>query len=352
MIAKRIAALPRWLLVLLPMLALLMAAQVGSNLKPAVVGMTEAAQKWQGLLSTDEKSAACFPFDSPERTAWYFVPLQDKDKKPTRKGMRLETMTDVQKAAAMSLVQSALSETGFRKVQTIISLEDVLAEQEKGKGPVRNPGWYFLTIFGTPSLEGAWGWRIEGHHLSLNFTVKNGKVASITPAFFGSNPGEVKEGARQGTRPLATSLDNAVGLIKSLSEEQRKAALQSKAFPEVQGQIVSAKIGAPVGVRYAQLQPEQQKAMRRIIESYVENFHPDLQKMERERLVASGWDDITFAYSGSVEPGSPVTYRLQGPQVLVEFINLQADGAGNKNNHYHTSWRTLPSDFGMTQAAK
>jgi hypothetical protein len=352
MIAKRLAALPRWLLVLLPMLALLMAAQVGSNLKPAAVGMTEAAQKWLGLLSAEEKAIASFPFDHAERTAWYFVPLQDKDKKPTRKGLRLEVMNDAQKAAAMGLVQSALSETGFRKVQTIMSLENVLIDQEKGKGPVRNPNWYFLTLFGTPCLEGTWGWRIEGHHLSLNFTIKDGKVASITPAFFGSNPGEVKAGEKQGTRPLATSLDNALSLIKSLNDEQKKAALQSKAFPEVQGQTVSAKIGAPVGVSYQQLQPDQQKAMRQLAESYLENFHPDLQKTERDRLAEAGWDAVTFAYSGTSEPGTPLTYRLQGPKVLVEFINLQADGAGNKNNHYHTSWRTLPSDFGMTQAAK
>jgi len=352
MVTKRMVTLPRWLLVLLPMLALLMAAQVGSNLKPAVAGMTEAAQKWLGLLSAEEKSAACFPFDSSERTAWYFVPLQDKDKKPTRKGLRLEVMNDLQKASAMSLVRAALSETGFRKVQTIMALENVLAVQEKGKGPVRNPGWYFLTLFGTPALEGTWGWRVEGHHLSLNFTIKDGKVASITPAFFGSNPGEVKEGDKQGTRPLATSLDTALSLIKSLNDDQKKAALQSKAFPEVQGQTVSARIGAQVGVSYQQLQPEQQKSMRQLTECYLENFHPDLQKAERDRLTDAGWDAVTFAYSGTPEPGTPLTYRLQGPRVLVEFINLQADGAGNKNNHYHTSWRTLPSDFGMTQAAK
>ena len=352
MIAKRLAALPRWLLMLLPMLALLIAAQVGSQVKPVAVDMTEAAQKWVGLLSAEEKTTASYPFDSAERTAWYFVPLQDKDKKPTRKGLRLELMNEAQRAAAMSLVQSALSEVGFRKVQTIMSLENILAEEEKGKGPVRNPGWYFLTIFGSPSLEGSWGWRIEGHHLSLNFTVKDGKVASITPAFFGSNPGEVKEGPKQGTRPLATSLDNALGLIKSLNDEQRTIALQSKAFPEVQGQTVSARIGTPVGVRYDQLQPEQQKAMRQLVDCYLENFHLDLQKTERERIATPSWDAITFAYSGTIEPGTPMTYRLHGSKLLVEFINLQADGSGNKNNHYHTSWRTLPSDFGMIQAAK
>lgn len=346
MTASRSSHWPRWLLLVLPFLALLAAAQVGADLKPVAANMTEAAQKWLSLLSPAEKTAACFSFDHAERTAWYFVPLQDKDKKPTRKGLRLEVMNDAQKQAAMNLVHSALSDIGYRKVETIMSLENVLAEQEQGKGPVRNPGWYFLTIFGTPSLESDWGWRIEGHHLSLNLTIKAGKVASITPAFFGSNPGVVKAGPKEGTRPLAASLDRAVVLMKSLNHDQRQAALQPKAFPEVQGQTVSAKLSTPVGIRYDQLKPEQQKDLRSLTEGYLENFHAELQKAERSRIDSAGWDSLRFAYSGSPEPGAPVTYRLHGPNLLVEFINLQGDGAGNKNNHYHTSWRTLPSDFG------
>lgn len=346
--ARIAARCPRWLLLSIPMLLLLVAAQVGSGLKPVAAAMTESAQNWLRLLSDDEKKAACFPFESSERTAWYFVPLQDKDKKPTRKGLRLEVMNDAQKQAALALVRSALSDVGYRKVETIMSLESVLSEQEKGRGPVRNPGWYFVTLFGNPSVQGNWGWRIEGHHLSLNLTIKDGKVASITPAFFGSNPGEVKEGPRQGTRPLATSLDNALSVIKSLNDEQQKAALQNKPFPEVQGQTVSAKLAGPVGVRYEQLQPDQQKALQNLVSCYLENFHPQLQQQERDRIAAGGWDAAAFAYSGTTEPGTPITYRLHAPNLLIEFINSQADGAGNKNNHYHTSWRTLPSDFGMT----
>lgn len=338
---------PRWLLLVFPALALLAAAQVGTQAKPVAVSMADAASKWIALLSDDQKKVAMFPFDSKERTAWYFVPLQDQDKKPTRKGLRLEVMNEAQKQAAMDLVKSALSETGYKKVETIISLENVLIDQEKGRGPVRNPGWYFLTIFGTPGLSETWGWRIEGHHLSLNFTIRDGKLASITPAFFGSNPGEVKEGPRQGTRPLGSSLDRATALMKSLSEEQRKAALQGKNFPEVLGQTVSAKSEPAVGVRYATLDAPQQQALRQLLDAYLENFAEEVQRNERKRIETAGWDQLSFAYSGS---GEPVTYRLQGPNLLVEFLNVQGDGAGNKNNHYHSSWRTLPSDFAMPAA--
>lgn len=336
--------MPRWLLLLLPALALIAAAQVGTQVKPVAISMTDAASKWLSLLSEEDRKTAVFPFDSKERTAWYFVPLQDQDKKPTRKGIRLEVMNDAQKQAAMELVKTALSDAGYKKVETIISLENVLIDQEQGRGPVRNPGWYFLTIFGTPGLNSDWGWRIEGHHISLNFTIRQGKVASITPAFFGSNPGEVKAGPRQGTRPLASTYDKAAALMKSLTDEQRKIAMQSKNFPEVQGQTVSAKIDTALGIKYNALQPEQQKALRQLVDAYVENFSSELQKAEQQRLEVSGWDQLAFAYSGTTEP---LTYRLQGPTLLVEFLNLQGDGSGNKNNHYHTSWRTLPNDFGM-----
>lgn len=337
---------PRWFLLILPLLTVVAIAQVGSQVKPLAASMTDAANRWLALLSDEEKKTVCYAFDDKERFGWFFVPLQDKDKNPTRKGLRLEKMNQAQKDAAFDLVKTALSEAGFRKVQTIISLESLLAEQEKGRGPVRNPGWYFLTIFGTPSLTSAWGWRIDGHHLSLNITIDNGRVVSVTPAFFGSNPGEVKTGPRQGTRPLASTLDNAIALVASLSADQQKLAKQKEAFPEVQGGTLAAKVTNPPGIRFGDLQPPQQAAMQQLLNAYLENFAGELQSSERARMQMAGLDQIHFAYSGTMEPGTPVTYRLQGPNLLVEFLNVQGDAAGNKNNHYHSSWRALPSDFG------
>lgn len=337
---------PRWFLLLLPLLTVVAIAQVGSQVKPLAASMTDAANRWLALLSDEEKKTACFAFDDKERFAWFFVPLQDKDKNPTRKGLRLEKMNQAQKQAAFDLVKTALSEAGFRKVQTIISLESLLAEQEKGRGPVRHPGWYFLTIFGTPSLTAPWGWRIDGHHLSLNVTLDQGRIVSVTPAFLGSNPGEVKSGPRQGTRPLATTLDHAVALVASFNADQQKLAKQKEAFPEVQGGSLAAKVNSPVGIRFGDLKPPQQAAMQQLLDAYLENFAGELQASERARLQMAGLDQIHFAYSGTMEPGTPVTYRLQGPNLLVEFLNVQGDASGNKNNHYHSSWRALPSDFG------
>jgi hypothetical protein len=327
------------------------AALVGKSIEPTAVKMTEAAQQFLQQLSADQRSQAVFPFDSAERFAWHFVPLQTQDKQPRRKGVRLEVMNESQKNAALDLIRSGLSDSGFEKIKTIFSLEDVLREQEKG-GNVRNPGWYFLTIYGQPSMSEQWGWRVDGHHVALNFTLNQGHVTSVTPAFFGSNPAEVKEGHKQGTRPLGQRFDLAGALVQSLTEEQKSKAKQVTNFPEVQGQTKAAKVGEPVGVNYAQLQPAQQATVRKLLDEYLDQFAFDLALAERLRVQEVGYDKLSFAYSGAFEKGEAVTYRIQGPNLLVEFLNVQPDGAGNKNNHYHSSWRSLPMDFGLVNGNK
>src|SRR5437764_549078 len=150
--------------------------------------MSVAADKFLSTLSEEQKKKVSFSFDDKERTNWHFVPLQDKSKKSTRKGVPLEEMNAEQKAAALALVKAGTSMSGYDKAVTIMSLEAILRDLEKSGAMVRNPDWYFFTVYGTPGKTGKWGWRVEGHHLSLNFAIDNGKVASVTPSFFGANP--------------------------------------------------------------------------------------------------------------------------------------------------------------------
>src|SRR5437867_3823750 len=138
-----------------------------------------------------------------------------------------------------------------------MSLESILNELEKGGAIVRNPEWYFFTIFGTPTKTGKWGWRVEGHHLSLNFAVDGGKVVATTPAVFGANPATVMQGPRQGTRTLPEADDLAKELFKSLDEAQKKIAYQEKQFPEIQGKTPAPQVGAPVGLAAAKMTPPQ-----------------------------------------------------------------------------------------------
>src|SRR5262245_35398639 len=177
--------------------------------EPAGVKMTDAAQKFLDTLTAEQKGKAVFDFDSKERTNWHFVPLQDRDKKPTRKGLPLQDMNAKQKEAAKALLAAGTSPEGNKKAVTIMSLEAILRDLEKGGSMVRNPEWYFFTVFGTPARTGKWGWRVEGHHLSLNFVIEDGKVASSTPCFFGANPATVKGGERKGLRTLPEAEDLA-----------------------------------------------------------------------------------------------------------------------------------------------
>ena len=124
-------------------------------------------------------------------------------------------MSAEERRAALALLRSGLSARGFTKVDTILHLEEVLFALEGSR--MRDPGLYYFTVFGEPSDKGAWGWRYEGHHISLNWTVVDGRLVASTPQFLGANPAEVRDGPRKGTRVLAAEEDLGRALVKSLS---------------------------------------------------------------------------------------------------------------------------------------
>ena len=242
---------------------LLVAAMVVGFTSFALVGrpadatgtkMADAAKTFLAALNDEQKAKASFAFDDKKRLAWFFTPQQDKEKKFTRIGARLEEMSPEQKTAALGLLKSGLSKSGFEQATTIMSLEGILADLEGTKGAmVRNTGWYFVSVFGEPSNTGSWGWRFEGHHMSINYTLDKGEVVTATPIMFGANPAEVKGGDRKGLRTLPAIEDQARALIKSLSEEQAKVAKQ--AAPEgyekkweIKENNPRADVGEPVGI--------------------------------------------------------------------------------------------------------
>jgi len=317
--------------------------------KPAAgVAMTDAARRFLDRLPPDLRARATFPFDDQERTNWHFVPLQDRDKKPTRKGLRLEEMTAEQREAALELVKAGTSPRGYEQATTIMSLESILSELEKGGANVRNPTWYFFSVFGTPSPSGRWGWRVEGHHLSLNYVVDNGQVSAVTPAFFGANPALVKDGPRKGLRTLPEVEDLALDLFRSLDDGQRKLALLPDQVPEVSDKK-GPQVGGPTGVPASQLTEKQQTTLKRLLQAYTGRLPAEVSQSEMQRVEQAGIDKVYFAYAGGTEPGVPHSYRLQGPSFVAEFLNRQADSAGNKANHIHSVWRHLPVDFGLAK---
>src|SRR5437667_660206 len=236
--------LSRMLLALLIVAVLAGVAYVRQAAEPSGAKMAEAANKLLAGLTAEQKEKASYAFDDSERFNWYFTPRQDAQKRSTRKGLPLEEMTDAQKEAARALVKVGTSSDGYTKASTIMSLDAILKALEDGR-MVRNPEWYFFTLFGTQSRTGKWGWRVEGHHLSLNFTIDGGNVIAATPAFFGANPATVKQGPRKGTRTLPEADDLARELFKSLDDEQRKIAFQDKQFPEIEEHSRAPHVGEP-----------------------------------------------------------------------------------------------------------
>ncbi len=309
--------------------------------------MAEAASRFLTMLSADERQMAAMPFDSSERERWGFVPTEIFP----RKGLTIEAMSEPERQAAHDLMRTGLSQKGYLTAAAIMQLEDVLRAIEnagggdaaQGRRMERNPLKYFVSIFGTPGPRGAWGWRVEGHHVSLNFTIVDGVLASSTPQFFGSNPAEVRAGPEKGLRILAAEEDSGRALLASLDAAQRPAALLDVAAPNdiVTSNTIAIDPLAPAGIPASALRPAQRALMMRIVDAYTSAMAPDIAADRLARLRAAGVERIGFAWAGGSAPGEKHYYRLQGPTFLVEFDNTQDDA-----NHIHSVWRDFHGDFG------
>jgi hypothetical protein len=311
---------------------------VGAPVQAHEVGeeMAQAAERWLKALAPEQRSQAVFSLDDTERQNWHFVPR-------ARKGLPFKEMTPAQQHLAHGLLATGLSHPGYLKATTIMSLEAVLKELEQGKGPVRDPELYYVSVFGEPSAKGRWGWRVEGHHLSLNFTLTGGGPIADTPSFFGTNPAEVREGPRKGLRVLAKEEDLGYQLVRSLTEEQRAAAIFSTKAPEdiISGPGRPAQNVAPKGLPATQMTPEQMESLKALVREFAQRHRPELADEDLRKVEAAGWKSLHFAWAGSLETDQGHYFRVQGPTFILEFDNTQ-----NGANHIHSVWRDFANDFG------
>lgn len=321
-------------------------AYVGQRAEPSGGAMVEAAQKFLGTLG-DKKDKATFAFNDKERTNWYFIPRQNKAKEPTRNGVGLYEMNDEQRKAALELLAAGTSAAGNKKALTVMSLEGILRDTEKNGTNVRNPGWYFFSVFGTPGKTGKWGWRVEGHHLSLNFTLEGNQVLTATPSFFGANPAEIKTGERKGYRTLEDSEDLARKLLKSLSVEQQEVAYRKENFPDIEQAKEDPEVTKAIGLPASKMTPDQKETLVMLLRSYTSRMPEDVAAVEMKLVREAGLENVYFAYAGGLEKGQPHSYRVHGPTFVIMFINAQADSLGNPANHIHSVWRRMKDDFGI-----
>jgi hypothetical protein len=297
--------------------------------------MTDAAKNFLAALSEEQRAKANFELKADERLNWHFIPKE-------RKGLPIKEMTSAQRALANALLSTGLSYRGYSKANTIMSLEAILKDMEQGKGPVRDPERYFFSIFGTPESHGNWGWRVEGHHLSLNFTLAGEDIA-VTPSFMGTNPGEVKNGPRKGLRVLGTEEDLARKLVKSLDDRQRNIALYTNTAPSEIITAAERKVHAldPKGISMQELRRDQRENLLAVIHEYIYRARPEVADVDFKEITSAAPGDIYFAWAGKLERGEPHYYRVQGPGFLLEYDNTQ-----NNANHVHAVWRDLKNDFG------
>ncbi len=327
--------------------------------------MTEAALTFLDGLDEAQRAKASFALDNTnERTDWAYFPRQHK-------GLPLLEMTPKQQKNAHALVAGALSLPAYARACSIMALESVLnLIEERRIDAARDPGRYFVSTFGSPN-DPAWGWRLEGHHVNLNYTVAGGEIVSATPLFLGANPSEVEHGDTAVFRPCGEEEDIGRELLLSLDPGRREQAMICEVAPpdfvmmnaplvpddylppdgfgamnprpnpmtDDEKQAVRFERAVPKGLSAVAMTPAQRTTLDELVDLYVERLPEPLAEVERGRIDT---DEVYFAWAGGSERRQGHYYRLQGPSFLVEYDNTQ-DGA----NHIHAVWRDMARDFGL-----
>lgn len=362
--------------------------------------MAEAASAWLGSLTDEQRMVAhgAVPaYDDPldaERRRWFYTPTDHG-------GLTVHEQRPAQQRAAMRLVATGLSMAGYVTVATTMGLENVLDrvegfvtrfDRERG----RDPGLYYLRVFGEPGGDAPWGWRFGGHHVSLNNLVVGGELVSSTPCFLGADPASAPLLGGALNRPLARVEDLARELVRSLpadlagravllgrapsdlvtanrttvSEGDRVVPLsgiwRDPRFPDdteqAKLQALSDAIDAaaaftpddhrtveytasPKGVAGRDLDGSQRELLLALLGTYFDRVPDSVSPLAAYDDAAL--DDVHVAWAGPLEPGEPHYYRMQGPRLLIEWDNTQR-GA----NHAHSVWRDPEADFGLDVLAR
>lgn len=294
-----------------------------------VTELVTHAEKVLAAFTAEQKEAATFPLQDEERENWHYVPTK-------REGVRLDALSGEDQKLVHKLLSHSLSAQGHATAKEVIQLENLLYERSN-KSEFRNPGNYTVAVFGTPSTEKPWGWRFEGHHLALNFTVVNEKVALTTPFFFGTNPAEVQEGELKGLRPLGKIEDAARQLSRALHGEGHHVRFSNDPPREIlTGQERTAEALAKEGVLYSELSDAHKTRFLSLVSLIAANQRPEFLKVTPAHLA-----EAQLAWAGEFDKGEPHYFRVQTPEFLIEYANTQ-----NGANHAHLVWRDFKNDFG------
>jgi hypothetical protein len=360
--------------------------ELAARMADAAVALTESLDEAQAAI-------ACWPMDDhDERIRWFYTPTDHG-------GLPVSAMRPAQQQLTHRLVATGLSRSGYVTVTTIMGLENVLDLVEGwtatwGRERCRDPGLYYVRIFGDPTSGDPWSWRFGGHHVSVHHTVVDGEVVGSTPCFLGADPASAPLLGPHPLRPLAGAEDLGRELVRSLDEHQRSLAIVAPVAPldlvsanrpehgagegdlplpladvwrgrfsgdlgdrvdAIQAQAettagitvehleaVRLLTDRPRGLTAASLRVDQREILRALLDVYVRRIPDELADAEAAKYGAGdALDALHFAWAGGLEPREAHYYRVQGPTLLAEYDNTQR-GA----NHVHTVWRDPRHDFG------
>jgi uncharacterized protein DUF3500 len=296
--------------------------------------MVAAASALLDSLDAPGRRRALMPFDDPRRLRWTYLPRE-------RFGLPLRDMDGDQRLLAHRLLRTALSLPALAQSATISAWETVLEAVERRDDGRRDPGRYHVTLFDPPSSTERWGWRFEGHHLSVSVTLRGDTPVTATPLFLGANPARVGFEGGGTLRPLGVEEDLARALLAGLDAGRRgRAVVGAEAPADILSRTSVTARGLPLeGIAAGDLDGEPRQLLRRLVRLYVARLDPALGA-----IFAGVEDDpgLRFAWAGGGEPGMPHYYRLLGERILVEYDCTQ-DGA----NHVHTVVRDPRGDIGV-----
>lgn len=305
------------------------------------MAMTAKASAFLNSLDEDQRTKATFDYNDPERQNWHFIPKE-------RPGVALWDLEGDSAKAAEMFVATGLSAAGYEKILQVRSLEEVLYLFEKGEEQERrlkrHPHKYSICIFGTPARKGTWGWRFEGHHISLNYTVTDGVIVSSTPEFIGANPGLIDAGPGRSLRVLGMRENLGRQILKACPQDKQNTLWISRKAPgEIRGPGAAQPVVAEAeGLKYSEMTSEQQGLLKKLLAQYLKAAPVTVVKRRMQAITNSGMDNITFGWWGGSELNEPHHYVVQGKTFVIEYNNTQ-----NKANHVHSFWRNLEGDFNL-----
>lgn len=300
--------------------------------------MRKSAMALVSGLRAEARNQLTFSFSAPERHRWTYVPGR-------RAGLTLDDMTPRERELAMALLAASLSRTGYEKATGVMSLAAVLRET---RGWGRGSGAYAFAVFGEPQAGGPWGWRVEGHHLSLNFTLLDDRVLSATPHCVCADPTEVTSGAFTGLAPIHREDYMGRDLARNLDPAQMSHARRPGEVPrDVRAGPRRAEVAKEAGgIAYTDLSDETQRHLiLGIAETYISNLPHDLAHAHMARLGGAARDSLHFEWVGGFDTSDLHYYRLHGPALSIEYATRE------RASHVHTLWREPGNDFGRAALA-